>query len=317
MGFAFTQRAPTGRLARYVESVWHARGKIPYARERIAPTGSTVAGIVLGPPIRQTPAGGPAFLAAERLPDRPARPADRQRAHRRDPLRRHRDDGGRLPGRLRRRPGAVARPGGRPARALAGRPVAAGGAAARRGRRGRCSTAPRTGPGRRPGRVRPRAGPVRRGRRGCSRTTPPGRSPTWPPRWACPTATWTASSPGWSGLSPRTLARVLRVRRLLESIDVTDGIAWTRLAADLGWYDQAHLVRDVTRHTGVPPTAYVAAQRAFLAPGRAGARVRPRRRRVKSVQDRRPRRRARWRRWCSAFRTTRRSAGRPTRSGGS
>ena len=68
------------------------------------------------------------------------------------------------------------------------------------------------------------------------------------------------------GLSPRTLARVLRVRRLLEQIDVQDRVAWTRLAADLGWYDQAHLVRDVTRHTGVPPSAYVAAQRRFLDP---------------------------------------------------
>jgi AraC-like DNA-binding protein len=54
------------------------------------------------------------------------------------------------------------------------------------------------------------------------------------------------------GLSPRTLARVLRVRRLLEQIDVQDRVAWTRLAAELGRYDQAHLVRDVTRHTGVP-----------------------------------------------------------------
>jgi methylphosphotriester-DNA--protein-cysteine methyltransferase len=68
------------------------------------------------------------------------------------------------------------------------------------------------------------------------------------------------------GLSPRTLARVLRVRRLLEQIDVQDRVAWTRLAADLGWYDQAHLVRDVTRHTGVPPTAYVSAQRRYLDP---------------------------------------------------
>lgn len=68
------------------------------------------------------------------------------------------------------------------------------------------------------------------------------------------------------GLSPRTLARVLRVRRLLESIDVSDRVAWTRLAAELGWYDQAHLIRDVTRHTGVAPSAYVAAQRRFLGP---------------------------------------------------
>ncbi len=68
------------------------------------------------------------------------------------------------------------------------------------------------------------------------------------------------------GMPPRALARVLRVRRLLEQIDVQDDVLWTRLAADLGWYDQAHLVRDVTRHTGVPPTAYVRAQRRFLHP---------------------------------------------------
>ena len=45
MDFEFTERTPAGRLGRYVESVWHARGQIPYAREKIAPTGSTVAGI--------------------------------------------------------------------------------------------------------------------------------------------------------------------------------------------------------------------------------------------------------------------------------
>src|SRR5687767_11748178 len=61
--FEFTERRPAGRLGRYVASVWHARGQIPYAREKIAPTGSTVAGIVLGPPIRQTPAAGPPFVA--------------------------------------------------------------------------------------------------------------------------------------------------------------------------------------------------------------------------------------------------------------
>ena len=87
------------------------------------------------------------------------------------------------------------------------------------------------------------------------------------------------------GMPPRALARVLRVRRLLEQIDVQDDVLWTQLAADLGWYDQSHLVRDVTRHTGVPPSAYVRAQRRFLQPGGAGAGLRPRGRRVKSVQD--------------------------------
>ena len=85
------------------------------------------------------------------------------------------------------------------------------------------------------------------------------------------------------GLSPRTLARVLRVRRLLESIDVTDRIAWTRRAADLGWYDQAHLVRDVTRHTGVPPDGVRRRAAPLPRSGRAGPRLRAAG--VKSVQD--------------------------------
>ena len=63
------------------------------------------------------------------------------------------------------------------------------------------------------------------------------------------------------GLSPRVLARLLRVRRLLQGIDVTGRVGWTELAADLGWFDQAHLIRDFKRHTGVTPSQYLAAQR--------------------------------------------------------
>jgi AraC-like DNA-binding protein len=65
------------------------------------------------------------------------------------------------------------------------------------------------------------------------------------------------------GMSPRVLARLLRVRRLLESIDVTASMDWGARAAELGWYDQAHLIRDFRRHTGVTPTAYLEAQGIF------------------------------------------------------
>ncbi len=68
------------------------------------------------------------------------------------------------------------------------------------------------------------------------------------------------------GLGPRALARLLRVRRLLESIDVRAGVDWADRAAALGWVDQAHLIRDFRRHTGVTPTRYVRAQVASLAP---------------------------------------------------
>ena len=63
------------------------------------------------------------------------------------------------------------------------------------------------------------------------------------------------------GLSPRTLARILRMRRLLDHIDVYETVAWADLAAELGWFDQSHLIRDFQRHTGVTPAEYAAAQR--------------------------------------------------------
>ncbi|MEO8461721.1 MAG: AraC family transcriptional regulator [Chloroflexota bacterium] len=68
-------------------------------------------------------------------------------------------------------------------------------------------------------------------------------------------------------LSPRRLARLLRVQRLLEGIDAHGAVAWASLAADLGWSDQSHLIRDVRRHTGVSPSWYVAAQRAWISQG--------------------------------------------------
>jgi AraC-like DNA-binding protein len=67
------------------------------------------------------------------------------------------------------------------------------------------------------------------------------------------------------GMGPRALARLLRVRRLLEGLDVRSDIDWADQAASLGWVDQAHLIRDFRRHTGVTPTRYVRAQLASLA----------------------------------------------------
>jgi AraC-like DNA-binding protein len=67
------------------------------------------------------------------------------------------------------------------------------------------------------------------------------------------------------GMGPRALARLLRVRRLLEGLDVRGDIDWADRAAALGWADQAHLIRDFRRHTGVSPTRYVRAQLASLA----------------------------------------------------
>jgi hypothetical protein len=56
--FYYRHGEPSGRLRRYVESIWYARGMSDFGSERIAPTGSTVLGIVLGDPLVQTPRCG-------------------------------------------------------------------------------------------------------------------------------------------------------------------------------------------------------------------------------------------------------------------
>ncbi|MGY1809409.1 helix-turn-helix domain-containing protein [Blastococcus sp. SYSU D00669] len=265
MSFAFSERRPGGRLGRYVESVWHASGQIPYRRERIAPTGSTVAGIVLGPPIRQTPAGGPPFLADTGFLIGPHdRPLGNEPTGRTEvvgvvttpigcravlgvdpaPLR------GRVVDLLAAWP---------PARALRRRLLDRGDdAGALLGATEEALTAGLDGSV--PGLDR------------CAAAVAALEAD--PARPIAELAAGLGVSHGHLdrqftrvvGLSPCTLARVLRVRRLLERIDVRDRVAWTEHAAELGWYDQAHLVRDVARTTGVPPSAYVAAQRAHLSP---------------------------------------------------
>ncbi|MFI8966741.1 DUF6597 domain-containing transcriptional factor [Streptomyces sp. NPDC053493] len=80
-----------------------------------------------------------------------------------------------------------------------------------------------------------------------------------------------------AGLSPRSLQRlfasyvgvgpkwvILRYRihealERAESGSVASLPDWAELAADLGYSDQAHLVRDFTATVGVPPTAYARA----------------------------------------------------------
>ncbi|WP_334665371.1 helix-turn-helix domain-containing protein [Streptomyces cyaneofuscatus] len=76
-----------------------------------------------------------------------------------------------------------------------------------------------------------------------------------------------------TGLTPRSLQRLFsayvgvgpkwvilryRIHEALERAESDPGVDWARLAADLGYSDQAHLVRDFTATVGVPPTAYAA-----------------------------------------------------------
>ncbi len=59
------------------------------------------------------------------------------------------------------------------------------------------------------------------------------------------------------GVSPKWVILRYRIHEALERAE-TD-VEWARLAADLGYSDQAHLVRDFTQTVGVSPAAYAKA----------------------------------------------------------
>lgn len=274
MEFHFVSRRPAG-LEREVESVWFARGRIDYPDERIAPTGSTVAVVVLGDPIRETPADGAGeslvtgtgFLLGPH--DRPIVNEPLGETH--------------CIGIVTTPVGCEATFGIRPATI--------------RGRVVDLETA------------WPAAAPLRRRllRLAGSGSTPDElldsvtatlatarrQHPLPPPTDRCERAVAAleadparsigalAAELGVShghldrefteivGLSPRTLARILRLRILLARLDVYAPVPWSALAAELGWFDQSHFIRDFKRHTGVTPSEYVAAQRRSFTPDQA------------------------------------------------
>ncbi|HYL76287.1 MAG TPA: helix-turn-helix domain-containing protein [Bryobacteraceae bacterium] len=58
------------------------------------------------------------------------------------------------------------------------------------------------------------------------------------------------------GLTPKLFCRVRRFRSLLEQIKKGMPVNWAQLAADCGYYDQAHLIRDFRAFAGVTPVEY-------------------------------------------------------------
>ena len=56
------------------------------------------------------------------------------------------------------------------------------------------------------------------------------------------------------GLPPKLLARIVRFDGLLRQLRTGAARSWADLALECGYYDQAHLVREVRRFTGVTPT---------------------------------------------------------------
>jgi AraC-like DNA-binding protein len=65
------------------------------------------------------------------------------------------------------------------------------------------------------------------------------------------------------GVPPKLWARLLRFERLRAELQRGSPRTWAELAVTCGYYDQAHLARDVKRFTGAPPGALLQPQPAF------------------------------------------------------
>lgn len=266
--FDFQVREPEPPLGRLVESIWYARGTIPYTRERIAPTGSTVAVFVLSDPIIEAPEDGPrqrfetGFLIGPH--DRPVwnEPTGETYAV----------------GIVTRAVGCEAVFGLAPAE-LRGEVVELQEAwprAAALREQLLAAASPQA-----------KLDVIEDALAGCH--VPDSRAfarceaavallVTHPTRPISAIAEQLTVSHAHLvrqftqivGLAPRTLARLLRLRGLLTDFDVQAPPQWAELAAGYGWYDQAHFIRDFKRHTGVTPSRYVAAQRAIYGPEQPG-----------------------------------------------
>ena len=58
------------------------------------------------------------------------------------------------------------------------------------------------------------------------------------------------------GLAPKRFARVRRFHRVLRAARRARAVDWAALAADCGYYDQAHLIRDFREFSGLTPAVY-------------------------------------------------------------
>jgi AraC-like DNA-binding protein len=66
------------------------------------------------------------------------------------------------------------------------------------------------------------------------------------------------------GVTPKRLARSHRFAATVLALDPSEPIDWAELAAEAGYFDQAHFAHEFRAFTGFTPTRYVEVRRQFL-----------------------------------------------------
>jgi AraC-like DNA-binding protein len=66
------------------------------------------------------------------------------------------------------------------------------------------------------------------------------------------------------GLTPKLFARMRRLHTVLRRLQEPAHAPWVDMALEHGYFDQAHLIRDFQRFTGLAPTVYLARRGASL-----------------------------------------------------
>ena len=68
------------------------------------------------------------------------------------------------------------------------------------------------------------------------------------------------------GVSPKWVLRRYRLHEAAARLAEGTDTSWAHVAADLGYFDQSHFIRDFTRAVGMTPVAYAEACRTHTAP---------------------------------------------------
>jgi AraC-like DNA-binding protein len=66
------------------------------------------------------------------------------------------------------------------------------------------------------------------------------------------------------GLTPKVLARLCSFQRVIHSIGQKPEVDWSGTAAQCGYYDQAHLIREFRAFSGLTPGSYLGKRGPFL-----------------------------------------------------